>query len=77
MSNIIGGEAVAIDPSSGNVYITDTGNNWTIKLDKDLNFILDWGSLGTDEGKFKNPHGIGVDSSGKPKAATYRYKNKS
>ena len=57
-------EDMAIDPVSGYVYITDTGNNRTIKLDDKFNFILDWGTLGTGEGEFKHPHGIGVDSSG-------------
>ena len=57
-------EAMAIDPSSGDVFVTDTGNNRTIKLDHNLNFVLDWGSYGTDPGEFDHPHGIGVDSEG-------------
>jgi len=59
-----GPEAMAMDPVSGNVYITDTGWNRKIKLDSNFNFELHWGSYGTGEGEFNHPHGIGVDSSG-------------
>jgi DNA-binding beta-propeller fold protein YncE len=55
---------LTIDPSSGNVFITDTGNNRTIKLDYNLEFLLDWVSYGTEPGEFDHPHGIGVDSEG-------------
>jgi tripartite motif-containing protein 71 len=65
-------EDMAIDPVSENVYITDTGNNRTIKLDDKFNFILDWGSLGTREGEFNHPHGLGVDSSGNVYVNEYR-----
>lgn len=40
---------MAIDPVSGNVYITDTGNNRIIKLDDKYNFILDWGVFMTKD----------------------------
>lgn len=57
-------EAIAFHPSTGDVYITDTGNNRTLKLDSNFNFVLQWGYYGRGEGQFDHPHGIGVDSKG-------------
>lgn len=57
-------EDMVIDAASGYVYVTDTGNDRILKLDKDLNFILEWGSRGESKGEFVHPHGIGIDSSG-------------
>jgi len=57
-------EAIAFNPSTGNVYITDTGNNRTLKLDSNFNFVLQWGYYGRGQGQFDHPHGIGVDSKG-------------
>ena len=34
-------EDLAFD-TNGDLYITDTGNNRIVKLDKNLNFILQW-----------------------------------
>ena len=54
--------AVALD-SSGNAYVLDSGNNRVQKFDADGNFILQWGSAGSTDGKFNNPQGIAVDRS--------------
>ena len=51
--------------STGNIYLTDTYNNRIVKLDKNYNFILEWGKVGEGPGEFDHPHGIGVDSLGK------------
>jgi tripartite motif-containing protein 71 len=57
-------EDMARDPSTGNIYLTDTYNNRIVKLDKNYNFILEWGKVGEGPGEFDHPHGIGVDSFG-------------
>lgn len=54
---------VAVD-SSGNVYVTDSGNNRVQKFDSNGNFITKWGSSGTGDGHFTNPRAIAVDSTG-------------
>ena len=55
---------VAID-SSGNVYVTDSGNNRVQKFKNSGTFIRTWGSEGSANGKFQFPEGIAVDKSGK------------
>ena len=61
-------EDLAIDEKSGNIYVTDTGNNRVVKLDLNFKFISEWGSKsgeGSDKaGEFNHPHGIDVDSNG-------------
>lgn len=50
--------------SSGNVYITDSGNNRIEKFDLNGNYLMQFGSAGTSSGKFSSPYGVAVDSSG-------------
>jgi DNA-binding beta-propeller fold protein YncE len=61
-------EDMVIDPKTGNTYITDTGNERVVKLDRNFSYILDWGSddgqPSNERGKFNHPHGIDVDSKG-------------
>lgn len=61
-------EDMVVDPSTGNIYITDTGNERVVKLDKNFSYILEWGSddgePSNEPGKFNHPHGIDVDSKG-------------
>ena len=38
-------EALAIDPRSGAIYITDTGNNRVVKLSHEFEFIKEWGEI--------------------------------
>jgi tripartite motif-containing protein 71 len=54
---------IAVD-SSGNVYVSDNGNNRIQMFDGNGNFITKWGTNGTDNGQFIGPEGIAVDSSG-------------
>ncbi|MEJ0021441.1 MAG: 6-bladed beta-propeller [Candidatus Doudnabacteria bacterium] len=57
-----GGISVAAD-SSGNVYISDAGNNRIQKFGPDGHFISAWGSFGSGDGQLKHPYYIAIDSS--------------
>ena len=54
---------VAAD-SSGNFYVTDTGNNRIEKFTSDGKFITKWGSEGSGDGQLSEPAGIALDFSG-------------
>jgi DNA-binding beta-propeller fold protein YncE len=54
---------ISVDPSTGYVYVADTGNNLIQKFDSDGKFITKWGSNGTGDGDFVSPFGISVDPS--------------
>ncbi|HNP61286.1 MAG TPA: 6-bladed beta-propeller, partial [Nitrospirales bacterium] len=54
---------VAVD-ESGDVFISDTGNQRIQKFDRDGNFITQWGGFGSQDGQFNFPYGIGADSRG-------------
>ncbi|MFN8104575.1 MAG: NHL repeat-containing protein [Acidimicrobiia bacterium] len=70
------GAARAIDvDSSGNVYVADTPNQRVEKFDANLNFVSEWGSLGSGNGQFKDVYGIavgpGLNGSGQPAEVVY------
>ncbi|MEM7184133.1 MAG: 6-bladed beta-propeller [Spirochaetota bacterium] len=52
---------IAFD-SKGFFYITDMLNHRVQKFDSNGNFILQWGSEGTENGQFGHPSGIAIDS---------------
>ena len=52
---------IAID-SKQNIYVVDAGNFEVKKLDSAGRLLTSWGSFGSEEGQFKNPSGILVDS---------------
>jgi DNA-binding beta-propeller fold protein YncE len=55
---------VAVAPN-GNVYVADGyGQSWVHQYDPAGKYVRSWGGLGTDNGKFKTPHGIWVDTRG-------------
>src|SRR6476469_3962045 len=54
---------IAVDPS-GNVFISDNGNNQIQKFDSNGHFLAKWGTNGTANGQFISPEGIAVDPSG-------------
>ena len=50
--------------SAGHVYVADTFNNRIQKFTSTGLFIREWGSLGSGNGQFNLPVGIGLDSAG-------------
>ena len=55
---------IAVD-ASGNVYVSDTGNNRIQKFNPDGVLLETWGTAGDKEGEFERPMHLHVDSSGK------------
>ena len=56
---------VAIDPSSGEIYVADGYANASIhKFSPDGELMFSWGESGTGEGQFNIVHNIATDSSG-------------
>jgi tripartite motif-containing protein 71 len=55
--------SIAVD-SSGNVYVSDYGNNRIQKYTSAGVFITKWGSPGSGDGQFNKPLGITVDAAG-------------
>ncbi len=53
-------QGIAVD-ASGNLYIVDSGNHRVVEIDKDGNYVADWGGLGRAPGKFIYPYGISID----------------
>ena len=46
--------------SENNVYVTDLGNSRVQKFDSSGEFLLEWGTRGTNDGEFGHPMGIAV-----------------
>ena len=56
---------VALDPNSGDLYISDGyGNARVHKYTADGRHLFSWGDYGTDPGEFNLPHSVCTDSSG-------------
>jgi hypothetical protein len=53
---------VAVDRSTGRVYVVDKGNSRVNAFDENGNFLLTFGSLGTAPGQLTNPTNIAVDN---------------
>jgi tripartite motif-containing protein 71 len=58
-------EGIAVDPSSGNVYVADTSNNRIQTFSSNGTFVAEWGRYGTGNGNgtLRIPEGIAVDPS--------------
>ncbi len=54
---------VVVD-ASGDVYVSDVGNNRIEKFDSNGNYLAQWGSTGTGNGQFNQPDGLAMDASG-------------
>ena len=55
---------IAINATTGDIYVTDTLNNRIQKFNSNGTFSAKWGSQGAGEGQFKNPMGIAIDATG-------------
>src|SRR5918999_157344 len=56
---------IAVDPSSGNVYVADTANNRIQLFSSNGTFVAEWGKYGAgDNGSFNQPAGIAIDQEG-------------
>ncbi|MGH8048359.1 MAG: hypothetical protein ACREKL_14040 [Chthoniobacterales bacterium] len=53
-------EGIAVDRSSGDFYVADTGNNRIQKFAHNGHFLRAWGSFGTANGQFRKPWAIAV-----------------
>lgn len=54
---------ITID-GSGDVYVTDTGNQRLQKFDREGNFLTQWGGFGNADGQFTFPYGVTVNPQG-------------
>jgi glucose/arabinose dehydrogenase/plastocyanin len=65
MGELSGPAAIAVDSSSGNVYVADTANNRIQVFSSNGTFISKWGEYGPPirNGTLRSPEGIAVDSS--------------
>jgi len=54
---------------NGDIFVADGhdagGNNRIIKFDKDGNYLMQWGSMGSENGEFRDPHALAMDSQGR------------
>ncbi len=58
----LGGPTDVAWDSNANIYISDGYvNSRMTKFDPDGNFLMDWGSYGTDIGQFNLPHAMQID----------------
>ena len=55
---------IAVDSSSGNVYVADTANNRIQAFSSNGTFISTWGGYGERNGTFNHPQGIAIDQQG-------------
>ena len=53
----------------GSIFVADGhdagGNNRIVKLDAEGNFVMAWGTTGSENGEFRDPHALAMDSQGR------------
>ncbi len=53
---------------NGNIFVADghggTGNNRIVKYSPDGRYLMEWGEPGSEQGQFRTPHGLAMDSEG-------------
>lgn len=63
----------------GSIFVADghnpTGNNRIMKFAPDGTFLLQWGRTGSEDGEFREPHALAMDSQGRLFVAD-RYNNR-
>ena len=57
-------QGIAVDSSSGNVYVADTGNNRIQVFSSNGAFIGEWGRYGGREGNMRSPTDVALDQEG-------------
>ena len=55
---------IAVQSSSGNVYVVDTANNRIESFSSNGTFLAQFGRYGDADGRFRSPQGIAVDDQG-------------
>jgi len=54
---------------NGDIFVADGhdagGNNRIVKFDKDGNYLDEWGTTGSGNGEFRDPHALAMDSQGR------------
>ncbi len=55
--------------ANGDIFVADghdtSGNNRIVKFDKNGNYIGEWGTTGDNDGQFRDPHALAMDSQGR------------
>ncbi|MEZ4415487.1 MAG: peptidyl-alpha-hydroxyglycine alpha-amidating lyase family protein [Gemmatimonadota bacterium] len=53
----------------GSIFVADGhdagGNNRIVKFDAQGNYLLEWGATGKEDGEFRDPHALAMDSQGR------------
>jgi DNA-binding beta-propeller fold protein YncE len=53
----------------GSIFVADGhgagGNNRIVKFAADGNYLMEWGSTGSENGEFRDPHALAMDSQGR------------
>jgi len=53
----------------GSIFVVDGhgsgGNNRVVKFDADGSYLMEWGSTGAEDGEFRDPHALAMDSQGR------------
>lgn len=66
-----GPTGISYDKSSGCVYVTETESHLVKKFGTGGNLVMQWGGIGTENGKFRAPYGVATDDSGNVYVADY------
>jgi DNA-binding beta-propeller fold protein YncE len=61
---------IALD-AAGNAYVTQSTEDALVKFDPQGNILFKWGERGGDDGQFRQPMGIAIDSKGLIYVADY------
>ncbi len=58
-----------VSPDDGSIFVVDGhgagGNNRVVKFDRDGRYLMEWGSTGRENGEFRDPHALAMDSQGR------------
>ncbi len=57
-------QSLAISPTTGHVYVSDQTLDRIQKFDANGNYLLQWGSNGTNPGQFRFALGVAIDNAG-------------